>query len=221
MPLSAITSHLVLDLLRVQLHPLDVVVAVEAAVNAVVLAVVGDVKGGEEVDRVAEVLLVSSRARWAIRSERAPPPAGEQGLEVLDGAGLVGQGGLHVPGGVSVRLVGVHLGHDLVHHVGLDALHAGQVGHVVRAAGGVGLQLVLAGSAWGSGIQSPQRTDFPCPAPPLSPGGSRSGGRRRRRPEPAPGPGRRDRPAAPPRWPSGTRRPSGADPPQWPGRCWP
>ena len=76
----------------------------------------------------------------------------EQGLEVLDGAGLVGQGRLHVPGGVSVRLVGAHLGHDLVHHVGLDALHAGQVGHVVRAAGGVGLQLVLAGERLGTQV---------------------------------------------------------------------
>lgn len=38
-------------------HPLDVVVAAEAAVDAVVLAVVGDVQGGEEVNGVAEVAL--------------------------------------------------------------------------------------------------------------------------------------------------------------------
>ena len=47
--------HLMLDLRHIQLHPLDVVVAVEAAVDAVVFAVIGDVQGGEEIDGIAEV----------------------------------------------------------------------------------------------------------------------------------------------------------------------
>ena len=135
--------HLVLDLLPVQLHALDVVVAVEAAVDAVVLTVVGDVQGREEVDRVAEVLPGLQPGPLGHLLQKRLRRRGEQGFEVLDGAGLVVQGRLHVPGGVPLRVVGVHLGDHLVHHVRLDALHAGEIGHVVRAAGGVRLQPVL------------------------------------------------------------------------------
>ena len=44
MPDAGDDLHLLFDLLHGQLHALDVVVAVEAAVHAVILAVVGDVK---------------------------------------------------------------------------------------------------------------------------------------------------------------------------------
>ena len=48
--------HLVLDLLHGELHALDVVVAVEAAIDAVVFAVVGDIERRKEIDVVAEML---------------------------------------------------------------------------------------------------------------------------------------------------------------------
>ena len=48
--------HLVLDLRHVQLHPLDMVVAVEAAVDTVVFAVIRDIKRRKHVNRIAEML---------------------------------------------------------------------------------------------------------------------------------------------------------------------
>ena len=48
--------HFVLDLLHAQLHAPDMVVAVEAAVYAVVLAIIGNVQRGEQIYGVAEVL---------------------------------------------------------------------------------------------------------------------------------------------------------------------
>ena len=47
--------HLMLDLLRRQLQALDIVVAVEPAVNAVILAVIGDVERREKIDGIAEM----------------------------------------------------------------------------------------------------------------------------------------------------------------------
>ena len=47
--------HLVLNLFHVQLHTLDVVVAVETAIDAVVFAVVCDVERRKEVDVIAEM----------------------------------------------------------------------------------------------------------------------------------------------------------------------
>ena len=101
MPLSAMISHLVLDLFHGELHPVDVVVAVEAAVDAVVLAVVGDVQGGEQVDRVAKVLSGLQPGPLGHLLQKGLRRRGEQGLKVLDGAGVVVQGGPHVPGGVA------------------------------------------------------------------------------------------------------------------------
>ena len=46
-----------LYLLHIELHALDVIVAVETAVNAVILAVVGDIQRSEQIDGVAEMLL--------------------------------------------------------------------------------------------------------------------------------------------------------------------
>lgn len=47
--------HFVLNLLGVEHHPFYVIVAVEAAVNAVVFAIVGNVKRGEKIDCVSKV----------------------------------------------------------------------------------------------------------------------------------------------------------------------
>ena len=129
--------HLVLDLLFVQLHPLDVVVAVEAAVDAVVFTVVGDVEGGEEIDGVAEVLLGLPLGLPGHLFQKRRGGGGEEGFEVLHGASLVLQRRPHVAGGVGGVIIGADLLHDFVANFGRNLLHAGLVGHVVRAAGGV------------------------------------------------------------------------------------
>ena len=137
--------HLVLDLLLAELQPVDVVVAVEAAVDAVILAVVGDVERREEVDRVAEVA-----ARLAARAlghllEKRQGGRREQRLEVLDGAGLVLERALDIEDGVGTRVVIVHGRDDRLAHGRVDLLHVGPVGHRVRAARGVHLKPVLLG----------------------------------------------------------------------------
>ena len=48
--------HLTLNLLRVQLRAADFVVAVEAAVDAVVFAVIRDIQRGKQLNPVAEML---------------------------------------------------------------------------------------------------------------------------------------------------------------------
>ena len=173
--------HLLLDLLQGELHAADVVVAVEAAVDAVVLAVVGDIQGGEEIDRVAEVLagLQSGPGRHLLQEGLGG--GRQEGLEVLDGAGIVLQGGLHVGGGVGRGVIGLHLAYDLVHHVGVDPLHIGQVSHVVCPGGGVGLQPVLFGLGLGGKVAGAHKKPL-FHAAHLNPGGSPSGGPRRRPP---------------------------------------
>ena len=49
--------HLMLDLLHRQLLPADVVITVEATVNAVVLAIVCNIKRCEDIDRISKMIL--------------------------------------------------------------------------------------------------------------------------------------------------------------------
>ena len=99
-------GHLPLNPRRVQLGPADLVVAVEAAVDAVVLAVVGDVDGGKQVHVVPKIPpllqpgLLSHLLQEGLRRRR------EEGGKVLRGAlggvqsrphVLSGVGGLVIP----------------------------------------------------------------------------------------------------------------------------
>ena len=135
--------HLVLDLVLAELQTVDVVVAVEAAVDAVVLAVIGDVEWREEVDRVAEVTArLAARALRHLLQERQGGRR-EQRLEVLDRARLVVEGALGVEDRVGARVVVVHGRDDRLAHSRVDLLHVGPVGHRVGAARGVRLEAVL------------------------------------------------------------------------------
>ena len=135
--------HFLFDLLHGELHAPDVVVAVEAAVHAVIFAVVGDVKGREEIHRVAEVAAGLHPGPLGHFLQKGLRRRGQEGLEVLQRAGLVLQRRPHVPGGVGGAVVAVHLLHDLPADVRFDLLHAGQVLHGVFAAGRVVFQTVL------------------------------------------------------------------------------
>ena len=141
--------HLMLDLRHIQLHPLDVVVAIEAAVDAVVFAVIGDVQGGEEIDGIAEVAAGFQTGPGGHLLQKGLCGRGEKGLKVLHGAGLMVQGGPHIPGGIAGGVIGLHLSDHLVPDVRLELLHAGQILHVALPGGGAGLQLVLPGQGLG------------------------------------------------------------------------
>ena len=104
---------------------------------------------------------------------------------------------------------------------GLDALHARHIFHVVRAAGRVGLELVLFFERLGREKFRIDKKLIFHDRFPLSRAGSRSGDRRRKHRGSAPGQGRRDRPCGRPRWPVGRRKPSGSGRPQSPALCSP
>ena len=126
-------AHLMLDFLHGKLLAADLVVAVETAVHAVVLAIVGDVERREDVDGVAEVA-ARDLFRAACRFfQEGGGGGGKQCLEVLDRAYARIEGAAYIAFGVACGIEGVHGGKHLVLDAGIDLLHAGQVGHMVGA----------------------------------------------------------------------------------------
>ena len=135
--------HFALDLSLVELHAPDGVVAVEAAVDAVVLAVVRDVEGREDVHRVAEVADGLSAGALGHVFEEGGCGRGKKRLKILHRAALVLEGAARVRRRVAGRVVRRHRRAHAVLEVGVDHLHAGQIRHRVGAARGVALKLVL------------------------------------------------------------------------------
>ena len=134
-----------LDLLKAELHTVDVVVAVEATVNAVVLAVVGNVKRGEKIHRVAKMLtgldpgLLSHLFEKRLRRRR------EKGFEIFHTAGLMLQGCPYIFCSVDGVVIRLHLGDDFLPHVGLNDLHSREIFHVILSACWIGLKLMFSG----------------------------------------------------------------------------
>lgn len=56
MPAVRDDLHFLFNLLHIQLHAVDVVIAVEAAVYTVILAVIRNIQGGEKINGIAEML---------------------------------------------------------------------------------------------------------------------------------------------------------------------
>ena len=135
--------HLVFNLLHIQLHALDMVVAVESAVDAIVFAVVGDVDGRKEIDVVAEVLAGLDFRLGGHLFQVGSRGGGEQGLEIFQGAGLVLQGALHVLAGVLGVIVVLGFCKHLVGNVRLDNFHTGQVVHYISTCTRVVFDAVL------------------------------------------------------------------------------
>ena len=84
------------------------VVAVETAVDAIVLAVVGDVDWRKEIDVVAKMLAGLDFRLGGHLFQVGGCSGGEQGLEIFQGAGLVFQSPLYILAGVLavVKVVG-------------------------------------------------------------------------------------------------------------------
>ena len=231
--------HLMLHLFQGELLPADIVIAVESAVDTVILAVVGDIDRREDVDRIAEMVL-----RLLLRPSCHPLQEGgrrrrKQRLEILDAAGISAQGPLHVPCGVGRRIIILHLRKDPVLDIRFNNFHALHIGHVVRAEGRVLLQTVLSGQCLRRKCVAVYKINlgffihryavplslfcpvFPVPRPVLLSAGIRSAGQRRFRPGREPVPYRSDMPFFPPQWPAGRPPPWREHPrlSQWP--CWP
>ena len=126
--------HLACDLRLCEPSAHDVVVAVEAAVNTVIIAVIRDVKRREYVDRVAEVTprLLLGTPRHALQKGRGG--RSKERREVLDAAPLVRESTLDVGGAVSGRIVLRCRRKHLFAHIGINPLHIARIRHDVRAA---------------------------------------------------------------------------------------
>ena len=132
-----------LNLLHRELHALDVVVAVEPAIDAIVFAVVRDVERREEIDVVAEVL---ARLDFRLRGHLFQVRGGggrKERLEVFERAAFMFERALHVLAGVLGVIEVFGFGEDLVGDVRLDDFHAGQIIHDVRAGARIRLYAVL------------------------------------------------------------------------------
>ena len=137
--------HLVLDLLHRELHALDVVVAVEPAIDAVVFAVVRDVERREKIDIVAEVLArLDFRLRghlFQIRSGRRR----KKRLKIFERASFVFQSALYVLAGIFGIIEIFGLREHLVGNVRLDDFHAGQIIHYISTGTRIVFKAVLLG----------------------------------------------------------------------------
>ena len=141
--------HFVLDLLEGELFAADVVVTVETAVNTVVLAVIGNVDGGKNIDRVSKVIPGQDLCLARHLLEKWSGGRGEQCLEILNGAALITERPHHVLRIVAGGVIVLHLSEDLVLDVGVDDLHSLHIFHVIRSEGRILLQTVLSRQHFG------------------------------------------------------------------------
>ena len=119
------------------------VVAVEPAIDAVVLAVVRDVERREEIDVVAEVFAGFDFRLGGHLFQVRGCGGGEQSLKIFQGAAFVFQGALHVFAGVLAVIVIFGFRENLFGNVRLDDFHAGQIVHYISAGAGVVFNAVL------------------------------------------------------------------------------
>jgi len=124
--------HFVFDLFHRKLHALDVVVAVKAAIDTVVFAVVRNIERSKQINVVAEVTTRLDFSLGGHFFEERCCGGRKQSLEVFDGASVVLQGELHIAGCVLGVIEVVGLRKHLVADVGLDDFHSRQVFHDVR-----------------------------------------------------------------------------------------
>ena len=121
------------ELFVVQAGPDDFVVAVEAAVDAVIFAVVGEVDRREQVHCIAEVAARHAVGLLGNLFQEGQGGRGQEGHEVVRFQVLLGQGRLDVAGRVVFVVEGVMIEQDLVEHIRVEDFHARQVFHVVNA----------------------------------------------------------------------------------------
>jgi len=129
--------QLLFDLVHIQLGTADLVMTVKTAVNAVILAVIGDIQRCEHLHRVAEMLarfrLCALRHLLKERQRRGR----QQCAEVLRRENVLAKRTQYVSRRIGIRVIGVHAGNDLVLHLGADIVHARLVLHVVGISGDV------------------------------------------------------------------------------------
>ena len=123
--------HLMLDFLHRQLLPADVVITVEATVNAVVLAIVCNIKRCEDIDRISKMILrdllcfpchlfqIRCCCRW------------QQCLKVLDRTALMWQRTFYICRSIGIIVICIHSRKYFVLDIRIDHLHAFHIFHMI------------------------------------------------------------------------------------------
>ena len=124
--------HLVLNLFHVQLHTLNVIVAVETAIDAVVFAVVCNIERRKEIDVIAKMATRLNLCLGSHLFKERSCCRRKQSLEVFNRACVVLQGKLHIACGVLGSIIAIKCIENLVADVGVNHFHSRQVFHDVR-----------------------------------------------------------------------------------------
>ena len=104
---------------------------VKTAVNAVILAVIGDIQRCEHLHRVAKVLACFHLRPLGHLLEERQRRRREQCAEVLRRENVLAKRTQYVSRRIGIRVIGVHAGNDLVLHLGADVVHTRLVLHVI------------------------------------------------------------------------------------------
>ena len=123
--------QLFFDLFHGQLGTANLVVAVKAAVDAVILAVVGNIQRGEHHHRIAEVLAGFLLSPVCHFLQKGVGGRRQQRGEIIRGEHVFLQRPAHISGGIAVKVTFIHFGNDRVLNFGADLLHSGLVLHMI------------------------------------------------------------------------------------------
>ena len=123
--------HFVFYLFHAQLHAADFVVAVKAAVDTVIFAVIRDVQRCEHIYRVSEVLARFKTRPLCHLFQKRFGGRGKEGFEILNRAGFMFKRGFNILCSVLCVVVGLHLRDDVLTHVGFNNLHSFHIFHMV------------------------------------------------------------------------------------------
>ena len=123
--------HLCFDLLSVELRATDFVVAVEATIDAVVLAVVRQIDGGEQIDVIAEETALFAACSLRHFFEEWLGCRGEERAEIARRERISIKCGAHIVFGEACGVVRGERLFNLKANGGVDLLHVGQIGEVV------------------------------------------------------------------------------------------
>ena len=135
--------HLMLNLFKIQLLPPDIIIAVEPAVNAVVLAIIGNVQWCENINGISKMifgnLFCFSRHLLQIRCCRRR----QECLKILNGTGFMRKCPLYICCRIGIVVKFIHGFSHFILDIRLNDLHAFHIFHMVGTEGRVLFQTMF------------------------------------------------------------------------------
>ena len=110
---------------------MNAVVAVKAAVNAIILAIIGNIKRRKKGHVIAKITLALALGGAGNILQQGQGSGREQGRKICRSALIVRQGSPHIGLGIAVIIIAVASCDDLVQQRGVEHLHAPLISHMV------------------------------------------------------------------------------------------